>query len=100
MTEIHWTVPVAHPAFPGHFPGRPILPGVVLVDQAMRLAASVVKPGVAIRGLGNAKFFQPVAPGTSLLFRYPPATATALRFEILADARIVASGSFTLGDCP
>lgn len=99
MIEIRWIVPVAHPAFPGHFPGRPILPGVVLVDQAMRLAAQAIGPGVAIRGLGNAKFFQPVAPGTSLLFRYPPATATALRFDILADERIVASGSFTLGVC-
>jgi|MGYP000941000828 3-hydroxyacyl-[acyl-carrier-protein] dehydratase len=97
MTEIRWTVPAAHPAFAGHFPGRPILPGVVLVDQAMRLAASVITPGLVIRGLGNAKFFQPVTPGTSLLFRYPPATATALRFEIQADERIIASGSFSLG---
>ncbi len=97
MTEIRWTVPAAHPTFAGHFPGRPILPGVVLVDQAMRLAASVLKPDLAIRGLGNAKFFHPVAPGTHLLFRYPPATASALRFDILAGERIVASGSFTLG---
>jgi 3-hydroxymyristoyl/3-hydroxydecanoyl-(acyl carrier protein) dehydratase len=97
MTEIHWTVPAAHPAFAGHFPGRPILPGVVLIDQAMRLAAGVLGPDVAIRGLANAKFFHTVTPGTHLLFRYPPATATALRFDILADEQIVASGSFTLG---
>lgn len=96
MTEIHWTVPAAHPAFAGHFPGRPILPGVVLVDQAMRLAASVLKPDLAIRGLGNAKFFHPVAPGTHLLFRYPPATPAPCA-STRADGRIVASGSFTLG---
>lgn len=100
MTELAWTVPVAHPAFAGHFPGRPILPGVVLLDQAIRLAATVLAPDTTILGLGNAKFFRPVLPGTRLVFRFPPATATAQAFEILDDDRLVASGSLSLPPRP
>lgn len=93
----HWQVPAAHPAFPGHFPGRPILPGVVLIDQAIQLADGLLPAGSTIRGLGNAKFFEPVGPGTSLVFDYAPASTRALAFEVRAGDRVVASGSLTLG---
>ena len=98
--EIPWIVPADHPAFPGHFPGKPILPGVVLLDQALKLAAGALKPDVAIRGLGNAKFFHPVPPGSALRFRYQIPGATALRFDVLMGEQIVASGSFSLGAAP
>ena len=40
MSEaIHFTVPLDHPAFAGHFPGKPILPGVVLLDVALQTIA-------------------------------------------------------------
>lgn len=38
--EIDLALPPEHAAFAGHFPGRPILPGVVQLDWAVRLAAS------------------------------------------------------------
>ncbi|WP_300438476.1 hypothetical protein [Zoogloea sp.] len=98
MNKIRWTVPSDHPAFPGHFPGRPILPGVVLIDQAMRLAP--LAAGQAIRGLASAKFFQPVPPGAELVFRFAPATARGMGFEIRLGETTVASGSFTFGAAP
>lgn len=98
MSETRWTVPTDHPAFPGHFPGRPILPGVVLIDAAMRFAP--LAPGMAIRGLASAKFFQPVPPGAELVFRFALATARGQSFEIRLGELTVASGSFTLGAAP
>jgi len=95
--ERSWTVPAEHPAFPGHFPGRPILPGVVLIDQATYLADGLLPTGCTIRGLGNTKFFEPVGPGTHLIFRYAPASTKALAFEVHASDRLVASGSFAIG---
>lgn len=38
-----WQVPVDHPAFAGHFLGRPIVPGVLILDQAM-LCAQRMRP--------------------------------------------------------
>lgn len=49
-----------HPSLPGHFPGRPIVPGVVLLDHAFALIAQR-HPG-AVLGLPSVKFTTPVRP--------------------------------------
>lgn len=90
-----WTVPADHPAFPGHFPGRPIVPGVVLLDRAILLAAGFLnRPATGLR-LGGAKFLSPVGPGETLHFSFQASASGALQFSIRATDREVASGSFT-----
>lgn len=53
--------------FPGHFPGNPVLPGVVLVDWAMQLAdGHLTLPG-CFAGLRTVKFHRRVRPGDRLI---------------------------------
>ncbi len=52
------TIAADHPAFAGHFPANPVLPGVVLVD--LILAAAGI---TAIAGITRLKFLRPVRPG-------------------------------------
>lgn len=65
-------ISIAEPAFAGHFPGHPILPGVLQVD-AMRQAGLLALHSMGGRGdctflrrLAKVKFRQPVAPGDRL----------------------------------
>jgi 3-hydroxyacyl-[acyl-carrier-protein] dehydratase len=52
-----------HPAFAGHFPGTPIVPGVLLLAEALaRLGVSAAAPLQCSRIL-SAKFLRPVHPG-------------------------------------
>lgn len=81
-----------HPAYAGHFPGRPILPGVVLLDRAQRALQAAC--GCTITGVAQAKFLSPVQPGEVLELDYED-TGTGVRFEIRCAARRIASGRFS-----
>lgn len=84
-----------HPAYAGHFPGRPILPGVVLLDAALQALAveQGVDAGQALAQLKSAKFHRPVTPGEALTLHYASTPNAGVRFEIRSGERSVASGS-------
>jgi len=72
----------------GHFPGRPIIPGVVLLDAAM--SAFGLAPPLRIE---QAKFLQPCVPGMTLeLVMSHTTTGIDLRVEhdgmLMASARL------------
>jgi acyl-coenzyme A synthetase/AMP-(fatty) acid ligase/3-hydroxymyristoyl/3-hydroxydecanoyl-(acyl carrier protein) dehydratase len=52
--------------FDGHFPGLPILPGVIQVDWAVRLAQRHFNEAQRFRALERLKFMRPVGPGDLL----------------------------------
>ncbi len=54
------SIPAAHPALPGHFPGQPIVPGVVLLD---RIAAAIERADNArLAHIAAVKFLAPLRP--------------------------------------
>ncbi len=93
------TIPAGHPAYAGHFPGQPILPGVVLLDAAMHALAKLQGNPAATGQIKSAKFLSPVLPGEPLTLHYTALAAGGFRFELRSDARAVASGvvAFTQG---
>lgn len=98
MTErqaFTWQVPVEHPAFAGHFPGQPIVPGVVLLDRAMASAETWLGRRVGSWQVGNAKFLSPVGPGETLVFTLTRGAGAGIAFSVHAGERLVASGNLT-----
>ena len=93
----HWTVPLDHPAFAGHFPGTPILPGVVLLDTALQAIAKA--SGIALDHceISSVKFLSPVGPGDALVIQHEISASGTIRFDIMAGARKIASGSIVPG---
>lgn len=106
MSERVVPLPIAvdHPAFAGHFPGQPILPGVVLLDAALHaLAAQQGMPGRV--QLKSVKFLSPVQPGEALALHSAESPAGGVRFEIRCRdrhglERSVASGSVVFSAGP
>ncbi|WP_306605241.1 3-hydroxyacyl-ACP dehydratase FabZ family protein [Azonexus sp.] len=88
-----WAVPTDHPAFAGHFPGRPIVPGVVLLDQAMLFAEQLSGQADCHWQISNAKFLSPVGPGETLNFTLQRKSSGSIAFSVHAAERPVASGS-------
>jgi 3-hydroxyacyl-[acyl-carrier-protein] dehydratase len=54
-----------HPAFAGHFPGAPIVPGVVLLDTALQAIAVAESLLLDQYELSSVKFLSPLSPADS-----------------------------------
>lgn len=101
MPVVTVRIPASHPAFAGHFPGRPIVPGVLLLAEVVE---AVRAHGTALDPLrvGAVKFVSMVGPDAELRIEWDAvdAASTRLRFDVslLVDGRATrcASGHFDL----
>jgi len=67
-------VTMNEPFFPGHFPGHPVMPGVLIVEAMAQVAAIFVYSSsednkdkiTYFVGIDNTKFRKPVVPGDQL----------------------------------
>jgi 3-hydroxymyristoyl/3-hydroxydecanoyl-(acyl carrier protein) dehydratase len=79
--------------FEGHFPGLPILPGVVQLDWAIRLAAEHVTGVRDIESVDRLKFTAPVMPGAMLDLKLShDAARRRVQFAFRLDGRDCSSG--------
>jgi 3-hydroxymyristoyl/3-hydroxydecanoyl-(acyl carrier protein) dehydratase len=92
----HWTVPLDHPAFAGHFPGTPILPGVVLLDMTLHAISEAIGKAPGTCEISSVKFLSPARPGDRLEIQHRYAANHAIHFAIVAGPRTIATGSITI----
>jgi 3-hydroxymyristoyl/3-hydroxydecanoyl-(acyl carrier protein) dehydratase len=87
-------VDVDHPCLAGHFPGHPLVPGVMLLEQVARWLRA--HHGLRVTRIVEAKFLAPLEPGREAqvcVSGEPP----RLRFEIRAGERLIARGRVEAG---
>ncbi len=94
--------------FQGHFPGRPIMPGVLIVEALAQAAGILAVESLGLAGSGKlvyfmaidgAKFRKPVEPGVLLRLeaRFVQKRSSVCKFAGVAkiDGQIVAEANFT-----
>ena len=98
---MRFTVPADHPSLPGHFPGRPLVPGVVLLERVLE----AIEAGHGALGplrLPQVKFLQPLRPGEEARVELDLAggtdAATRWRFRVWRADTLLASGEIVSGD--
>ena len=87
--------------FEGHFPDRPLLPGVAQIDLAIRRGCALLAPDHVFSGVEKAKFQIPLQPGDIVeLFLEWRAEQEILEFRYMLDSedsrRIASSGKIRL----
>ena len=102
----------ANPIFAGHFPAKPILPGVLLIEAVAQTAGVMLgsaapqadagaRAGVALLGAVNRfKFLKPVTPGQELRIETKKMTEAGrmayIGGTVWVDGEMVASGELSV----
>lgn len=87
-------IPSEHPALAGHFPGNPIVPGVVLLDELAQ-ALKEAHPEIKLAGMPSVKFMSPLRPGEPCTMVFSEGRNHTIKFECRSGERVIATGSFS-----
>lgn len=82
-----------HPALEGHFPGHPIVPGVVLLDQVITAFKKEQGRAIKIHKIQWVKFLSPLKPEVRIEFAFSTSNNLTDFTGKCADKTIV-SGQF------
>lgn len=86
------TIGADHPSLAGHFPGHPVVPGVVMLGEIMNAIREMAKDKIEFVGMPSSKFMSPLNPGEPLTIRLDQQGDGATEFTCTAGSRLIASG--------
>jgi 3-hydroxymyristoyl/3-hydroxydecanoyl-(acyl carrier protein) dehydratase len=95
--ELELRVPPELAYFEGHFPGLPILPGVVQIDWSVRFARERLDLCGKFAAAENLKFLSIVRPDTRLTLALQAEKNTRLTFNYFSQNRKYSSGTLVFG---
>lgn len=88
-------IPSAHPALAGHFPGNPIVPGVVLLDEVIHAAQAYYDKEIILAGIPNVKFLAPLLPSVPFYIEFTE-NGNCVKFTCTSGDVVIASGQLDL----
>lgn len=95
MAPVALPIAASHPAFDGHFPGAPVLPGVVLLDEAIRAIELADGGEPRCWRVASVKFLRVVVPRDALALEHERLASGTVHFTILSAGQAVATGALS-----
>lgn len=93
--DYSFSIPASHPSLKGHFPGNPVVPGVVILDEVINIVASV-KPGYIVSAIPTVKFTQPLLPEQIVDVILNEKSDTRISFSCKTTETSLVTGQLTL----
>jgi 3-hydroxyacyl-[acyl-carrier-protein] dehydratase len=91
--EVLRLIDANHPSLPGHFPGEPLVPGVVILDEVIA-ALHEWRRDSELRGMPNVKFLAPLKPEQlfTILLSATSKNSGEVSFCCRAEERVIVEG--------
>jgi len=89
--EVRCVIDTNHPALAGHFPGNPIVPGVLILDEVV-MAAQRWRGRLRVKSIASVKFSSALKPGSPFNIKLQDAEHSQIAFECSHDGFRLASG--------
>ena len=80
-----------HPAIAGHFPGNPIVPGVLILDEVLQ-AARQWRGSICLKCVESVKFISPLKPGHAFSIELHEDGDSHIDFECRLNGTRLATG--------
>ena len=93
--DLNFIIPATHPSLKGHFPGNPVVPGVVILDEVTTLIKSI-KTGYIISALPSVKFVKPLLPDQAVRLEITEKNDTAMSFSCYVNNEKIVIGQIVL----
>jgi len=93
VARLHTSYASAHPAAQGHFPGNPIIPGALLLSDAVHTIAQALDADLSSCRVAAAKFLSFVRPGEVMAIDYTGDLEHGAEFVCSIEGRTVLTGS-------
>ncbi|MCR4300945.1 MAG: hypothetical protein NUV51_04985 [Sulfuricaulis sp.] len=95
MNEIVY-IHASHPSLSGHFPGNPLVPGVVILSRVIDIIERLYEGKIEVKGMPAVKFLAPVRAEKEVVLSLLPVAPDLLRFECRMEDLMVSTGSIEL----
>jgi 3-hydroxymyristoyl/3-hydroxydecanoyl-(acyl carrier protein) dehydratase len=86
-------IPAGHPALAGHFPGNPIVPGVLLLQELVSAIEHRWNLAPGAVSLTGVKFTAPLRPGEPFVMTMERTDGQQIDFTVIRGDTTIASGS-------
>ncbi len=89
--EVQRVISEDHPSLIGHFPGNPIVPGVLILEEVVQ-ALMEWDGGCRLQRVPSVKFIAPLQPGRVFSIRFTITDNQRVQFSCIQQARLFAKG--------
>ena len=94
--QVERVIEECHPALAGHFPGNPLVPGALILDEVLQAAREWRGP-VTLNAVESVKFRLPLRPGDRFSIGLREAGRSRIAFECRRAGSTLASGTLRVG---
>jgi len=96
MISFDFIVSSSHPSIPGHFPGNPIVPGAVIIENVIQ-AFSRLDDFKKVVSISTVKFIKPIEVNQKVDVNFLSISTELISFECVSNNVVLVLGRFKVG---